>query len=138
MQWVEIDGRDMELVQAAVEVIRRNFDEGKHTVGAAVLCSSGKIYTGVNLDTVGYGPCAEPVALGSAISQGEKEFSAIVAVSGWSLRDVVLSPCGNCRQLLIEYAPEAYVILPHNGALVKTQARNLLPNPYKTFSDDEK
>ena len=138
MEWLEIDARDKELVQAAIDVIRRNFQDGKHTVGAAVLCASGKIYTGVDLDTVGYGPCAEPVALGAAISNGEREFSAIVAVSGWSSKYPALSPCGNCRQLLIEYAPEAFVILPHNGKLLKTRARDLLPSPYKTFSEDEK
>lgn len=135
MEWVEVDARDKELVQAAIEVIRKNFQDGKHTVGAAVLCASGKIFTGVNMDTVGYGPCAEPIALGAAISGGEREFGAIVAVSGWNSSYPVIPPCGNCRQLLIEYAQEAYVILRHNDKLLKTKVSNLLPNPYKTFDD---
>jgi len=135
MEWIEIDARDKELVQAAIDVIRKNFQDGRHTVGAAVLCASGKIFAGVNMDTVGYGPCAEPIALGAAISSGEREFTAIVAVSGWNPSYPVIPPCGNCRQLLIEYAPEAYVILRHNDKLLKTKVINLLPSPYKTFDD---
>jgi cytidine deaminase len=138
VEWVEIDARDKELIQAAIDVIRKNFQDGRHTVGAAVLCTSGKIFVGVNIDTVGYGPCAEPIALGAAISSGEREFSALVAVSGWNPSYPVISPCGNCRQLLMEYAPEAYVILRHNDKLLKTKARNLLPNAFRSFGDDEK
>lgn len=137
MEWLEIDARDKELVQAAVQVIRKNFQEGKHTVGAAVACASGKIFTGVNIETVGYGPCAEPIALGAALGSGEREFTTVVAVSGWSRGELVLSPCGNCRQLLIEYAPEAFIVLPHNGKLHKTRMRELLPSPYRTFADEK-
>lgn len=136
MEWLEIDARDKELVQAAVDVIRRNFQEDKHTVGAAVLCPSGRIYAGVNIDTVGYGPCAEPIAIGAAISHGERELSAIVAVSGWNPSYPVISPCGNCRQLLVDYAPDALIILRHNDKLLKTKARNLLPNAFRSFGKE--
>jgi cytidine deaminase len=137
MEWVEIDGRDKELIQVAAQIIRSNFKEGKHTVGAAVLCSSGRIFSGVNIETVGYGPCAEPIALGAAICSGESEISALVAVSGWGPNSLVISPCGNCRQLLMEYAPDAYVILRHRDKLLKTKAQNLLPNAFRSFSGIE-
>lgn len=131
MEYLEIDSKDRELIEAAIDVIRRNYKDGRHSVGAAVLCSSGRIYTGVNISSCAYGPCAEPIAIGAAVSHGEREFLSIVAVSGWEEGYPVMSPCGNCRQMLIDYAPEAMVILEHNGKPVKTKASNLLPSAYR-------
>src|SRR5690349_14071174 len=64
MQYHALTSRDQELVQAAIDVISNNFRDERHTVGAAVLCSSGEIYAGVNVESCGYGPCAEPIAIG--------------------------------------------------------------------------
>lgn len=133
MKYVEIDANDKRLIEAAVDVIRRNYRDERHTVGAAVLCGSGRTYVGVNIDSCGYGPCAEPVAIGSAISNGEREFLSIVAVGGWDKEYPVLPPCGNCRQLLLDYAPDAMVILECDDRLVKVKARDLLPAAYINF-----
>jgi len=135
MEYLELDARDEELIEAALGVIRRNYREERHTVGAAVRCASGKIYVGVNVDSCGYGPCAEPVAIGAAVSHGEHGFLSIVAVSGKRASDPLLSPCGNCRQLLVDYAPDAMVILEHEGKPVKTSVSNLLPDAYRNFDD---
>jgi len=132
----EIDEKDRELIEAATEAIRRNYREDRHTVGAAVRASSGKVYVGVDVETTAYGPCAEPIAIGAAVSQGEREFVSIVAVSGGDPSFPVLAPCGNCRQLLADYAPDATVILPQGGKLVKARARDLLPLPYRRFRDE--
>lgn len=122
---------DWALVEAAREVLRRTYRPPHHTVAAAVRCGSGKIFTGVNVDAAaGYGPCAEPVAIGSAFANGETQVLAIVAVCKRSDELPVLSPCGNCRQLLFDYAPDATVIYCENGTCVKTAARNLLPGAY--------
>jgi len=131
MEYLEIGPEDRELIDAAIDVIRRNYTEERHSVGAAVLCSSGQIYTGVNISSCGYGPCAEPIAIGAAVSHGEREFLSIVAVAGWEENYPLMSPCGNCRQMLIDYAPEAMVILEHNGKPMKTKASNLLPSAYQ-------
>ena len=128
-----LEPEDEALIAAARDVITRNYREERHTVGAAVRAASGQIYTGVNLETVGYGPCAEPVAVGAAISQGERAFTCIVAVNGWGDRQKPIPPCGNCRQFLMEYAPDAWVILEHGGQLVKVRVRELLPDPYLLF-----
>jgi cytidine deaminase len=98
--------------------------------------ASGRIYTGVNVESCGYGPCAEPVAIGAAISNGERELLSIVAVAAWDEGHRLLSPCGNCRQLLVDYAPQAVVILERRGASVKTAAADLLPAAYSYFDDD--
>ncbi len=129
----ELDARDLELIEAARDVMRRNYVEDRHTVAAAVRTASGNVYVGVDVETTGYGPCAEPVAIGAAASHGEREFASIVAVAGGDPALPVLAPCGNCRQLLADYAPDAMVILPQGEALVKAEARSLLPLAYHRF-----
>lgn len=135
MKYLEITAQDRLLVEAAMEVIARNYREERHTVGAAVLCSSGKTYAGVNVESCGYGPCAEPIAIGTAISQGEREFLTIVAVGGWNADYPLLPPCGNCRQLLWDYAPNARVLLDKDGDLIKVSIGDLMPLAYRNFYD---
>jgi cytidine deaminase len=135
METEAINARDQELIQAAVDVIRRNYDAERHQVGAAVRCASGQIYVGVNVESCGYGPCAEPVAIGAAISAGERQIVGIVAVWGGDERYPLLSPCGNCRQMLVDYAPDAMVILEQDGRTVKARASSLLPLAYRNFQE---
>lgn len=74
----------------------------KFNVGAALLAKSGKTYTGVNIENASYpaGLCAERAAFASAVSAGEREFSAIAICGGkgeaW--------PCGICRQFMFEFS----------------------------------
>lgn len=121
---------DRRLLAAAQEAIRQNYDARSHlhTVGAAVRCKSGKIYTGVNVYSL-HGACAEQVAIGSAITSGEREFEAIVAVRGEDGQEI-LPPCGNCRQMLCDYMPDCAVILQAGETLAKLPARELLPFAY--------
>lgn len=121
---------DYELVKAAEKAIKANYDEVNfnHTVGAAVRCKSGKIYVGVNVYSL-HGACAEQIALGNAITQGEREFLSIVAVRGKEGEEV-LPPCGNCRQILSDYAPECEVILSKTNGGSKVMAKELLPFAY--------
>ena len=71
-------------------------------VGAALLCDSGNIYTGVNIENSSYGAtiCAERSALNAAVGAGEKKFIKIAVASSqgeaW--------PCGICRQVLLEFS----------------------------------
>jgi cytidine deaminase len=130
MQLLQLDAEDYSLVQAAQDVLERNYHPVRHTVGAAVLCPSGRTFTGINVEACGYGPCAEPIAIGAAFSHGERDIIAIVAVCKKEDHYPILSPCGNCRQLLVDYAPDALVILDYDGQIGKTAARNLLPAAY--------
>ncbi len=118
------------IFDAAVEVLQKNAHPVKHSVGAAILCASGRIYTGINIESSGYGVCAEPVALGAALSAGEKEILAVIAVANRGNGFIVLSPCGNCRQTLLDYAPEADVIFTEADSVTQTKAKNLLPGAY--------
>jgi cytidine deaminase len=73
----------------------------KFRVGAALLTTTGKIYTGVNVENASYGltNCAERVAVGKAVSEGHRRFRAIAVVAP----SASLSPCGACRQVLAEF-----------------------------------
>lgn len=74
----------------------------KFRVGAAVLCASGQVFTGCNIENASYGGtiCAERVALTKAISQGERQFTHLVVVAD---NAEPTSPCGICRQFMAEF-----------------------------------
>ncbi len=130
MALIELNQDDQKLIDAAREVIERNYLPGKHSVGAAVLAGSGRVYVGINVEACGYGPCAEPIAIGAAFSNGERYIRAIVAVAKSADGYKVLSPCGNCRQLLVDYSPDAAVIVADGDSVGKAAARDLLPAAY--------
>lgn len=85
------------------------------TVGAALLAKSGKIYLGTNIENVAYSPslCAERCAFGTAITSGERDFSAIAIVGGKAGEPVekLFSPCGVCRQVMAEFCKEDFEII---------------------------
>jgi cytidine deaminase len=119
---------DHDLIKRALAVLEKNFDDGiyNHTVGCAIRCKDGRIYEGVNCDGI-HGSCAEYITMGIAISAGERDFDTIVAVHE-KARNSVVSPCGNCRQMLFEYCPDILVIVnDEEGNLIKVRARELLP-----------
>ncbi len=128
MTYYDITAEDRQLIEMALECLKDNFDDGVyyHTVGCAVRCKNGKVYKGVNCDGI-HGSCAEYVTIGTAISCGEREFDTIVAVHDKSANGVV-SPCGNCRQMLVAYCPEILVIVNNeDNKLIKVKAKDLLP-----------
>ena len=128
MKKFKLNDKDKQLIQAALKVLEENFDDGiyNHTVGCAILCKNGNIYKGVNCDGI-HGSCAEYITMGIAVSQGERDFDTIVAVHEKAANSVI-SPCGNCRQMLFEYCPDIKVIVnDENGNLIKVKARDLLP-----------
>lgn len=123
--------RDYELIEEAKKAIRLNYDQEhyNHTVGAAIRCQNGKVYVGVNLYSL-HGVCAEQVAIGTAITNGERNFEAIVAVRGKDGGEII-PPCGNCRQILHDYMPDCDVIVSVYGELKKIKAKTLLPFPIR-------
>ena len=122
-----------DLIKAAERVLRpyrttsgRLFGD----VGAAVLSESGQVFTGVCIDTAGWGLCAERAALAAMITAGEYRFQKIVAV--W--RDererklFVLPPCGTCREFMRaidEMNLDAEVILDRHKT---SRVRDMLPH----------
>jgi cytidine deaminase len=85
-------------------------------VGAALLATDGRIFTGCNVENASYGlgNCAERVAIGKAVSEGVREFLAI-AVTGPD-DTLATAPCGACRQVLYEFGPDMPLVMPSGNA----------------------
>jgi cytidine deaminase len=96
-----------------------------YKVGAALLGKDGTVYTGCNVENAAYPStiCAERVAVTKAISEGEREFVAIaIATSNAG------SPCGTCRQVMFEFAPEMAVLLVDDTSIAaEYRLSDLLP-----------
>jgi len=115
------------LIDTAAEAWHRAYAPySKYQVGAALLTESGKIFSGANVENAVYPLtiCAERAAIFSAVSQGEKEFQAIVVVTRNGG-----TPCGSCRQVMAEFGLDTEVLIAKtSGELVNTyRVRDLLP-----------
>lgn len=123
---------DQALIAAAAEVRARSHSPySRFAVGAALLTASGKIYTGCNIENAAYGPsnCAERTAFFTAVSQGERAFTAIAIVGGREDWDSFCAPCGVCRQVMAEFCQDSFRILlgRSDGAVREFTLKELLP-----------
>ena len=114
---------DLQLMQCAVEARKMSYAPySDFHVGAALLGKSGKVYTGCNVENAAYSPtnCAERTAVFKAVSEGEKEFTAIAIVGGKSdeLADFC-APCGVCRQVLAEFCDKDFRLVLGNPKEIK-------------------
>jgi cytidine deaminase len=103
------DQERVRLVDAAIRARQRAYAPySNYHVGAALLGESGIIYTGCNVENASYGAtiCAERTAVVKAVSEGEYTFKAVAVVTANGG-----TPCGICRQVLSEFAPEMWVII---------------------------
>jgi cytidine deaminase len=121
---------DNELIQIAQELIRRRFVEGRHHIAAALRTRRGAVFTGVHVEAnVGrIAVCAEAVAIGAAATAGDTEIATIVAVNDFG---EIVSPCGMCRELISDYAPDATVIIARCGQATPLPVKDLLPHKYR-------
>lgn len=122
-----------ELIQAAAQARKGSVAPYSHfKVGAALLTKSGEIIGGANVESASYGLtcCAERVALFKALTNGKRNFVAVAVVARAPGGPM---PCGACRQLLAEYAPDATVWVADSRDLRKTRefsVRELLPRAF--------
>ena len=120
-----------ELIELAKEAMKRAYTPySNFQVGAALLDVHGQVHLGCNVENAAYGPtnCAERTALFRAIADGHQRGSfQAIAVTGDT--EGPISPCGVCRQVLIELCePEMPVYLSNlKGAFVETTVAALLP-----------
>ncbi|MFZ5590609.1 MAG: cytidine deaminase [Bacillota bacterium] len=97
-------------------------------VGAALLTADGQVYTGCNVENASYGLacCAERVAVYKAVSEGQKQFLAMAIIAD---TEDYCSPCGACRQVLVEFAPGMIVFMCNkHGQYEQCMAGELLPS----------
>ena len=122
---------DQALVDLAFSMLERYYVPYSHfPVGAALLCADGTVFTGCNIENAAYGPtiCAERTALVKAVSEGYRAFTAI-AIAGRS--GDYCWPCGVCRQVLYEFAPDLTVLVARgDGDYVKLPLKELLPHGF--------
>ena len=129
---------DQALIDAAKLLIKERYTENRHHIASAVRGASGRVYTGLHLDTyVGRASvCAEAVALGQAMAAGETGIEAIVSVRHPRPREQhqeskVVSPCGICREMLTDFARGAAVILLRDDVHIRVPVEDLLPAKYR-------
>ena len=119
---------EQELCQTAVKMLDMAYVPYSHfPVGAALECADGTVFTGCNVENAAYGPtiCAERTAIVKAVSEGHRDFVRI-AIAGKSEDFCV--PCGTCRQVMKEFAPDLAVIcLNGKGESKKFTLKELLP-----------
>lgn len=100
-------------------------------VGAALLTTSGRIFTGCNFENASLGAtiCAERAAVGAAVSAGEREWVALAVVADYP---EPVTPCGICRQVLAEFGPDMPVIMANlAGERRVMTVRELLPGMFR-------
>lgn len=126
------DEKQQDLIKKANKVrLKAYAPYSNYQVGAALLTTSGKIFTGANVENAAYGVtmCAERSAVFSAVSAGERDFVAIaVATHNGG------SPCGSCRQVLSEFGLDIDVLqVDDQGKLIQQNTlRDLLPGAFQS------
>jgi cytidine deaminase len=130
-----LPGEDQELVERATQAIADREIPGWHGVGAALRTPSGNVYEAIHLEAdVGrIAVCAEAIAIGKAVYDGDFGISTIVAVlASGEGHFTVVPPCGMCREMISDYGPGARVLHPdHKGDVVGTPIENLLPAKWR-------
>jgi len=119
-----------ELVAAARTVrVEAHAPYSGYAVGAAVLTTDGRVFTGCNVENASYGlsVCAERHAIAAAVGAGCREFAGIAVVTQ---SDPPAAPCGACRQVLAEFGGFPVILAGLDGRSKVTTVHDLLPNAF--------
>jgi cytidine deaminase len=123
--------RESLLVLAKAATMRSYSPYSRFKVGAAVLTEAGAIYCGCNVENTSYGltNCAERTAIFTAVAtEGAK--MRIRAIAVWSRPERSCSPCGACRQVILEFGPDAIVLFQGPKGIEEVGASDLLPSGF--------
>ncbi len=125
------------LVAAACEAREQSYSPySRFRVGAALLCTSGRVVTGTNVENASFGLslCAERAAVVRAVAEGERSFEAIAICADGAKPT---PPCGACRQVLLEFGPDMVVViageLGPGGPMKRYILRDLVPEAFTDF-----
>ena len=118
------------LIELALEARKNAYAPySNYQVGAALVTSSGRFFTGCNVENAAYptGICAERVAIFKAVSEGEREFTALAVVTSNGG-----TPCGACRQVMAEFGLQTLVLIADARGNLKQEATlaELLPGAF--------
>ena len=129
------------LAYAAVNARKFSYSPYSHfKTGAALLTKSGKVYTGANIENAAYSPtiCAERTAVAKAVSEGNRDFTAIAVCGSGS---GYCYPCGVCLQVMLEFVcADEFVVLAckENGEFTEHKLSELLPLGFKLIFGTQK
>lgn len=130
-----------ELMQKAIEAMEHSYSPySGYRVGAALLCSDGRVFCGCNIENAAFSPtvCAERCAIFKAISEGARDFCAIAVVGGKAgEKPGRAAPCGVCRQVMAEFCDaDKFVIylLDGEGNVESYSLAQLLPESFGAAS----
>ena len=119
------------LVRHAQSARKYSYSPYSHfRVGAAILTSDGSVFTGCNVENSSFGLtiCAERNAIFKAISEGHTRFTAIAVVSD---ERGITTPCGACRQVLMDLAGDIDLVMKDQGGTIRVlRLHDLLPLPF--------
>ena len=122
---------DRNLLERAAAAMSNSYSPySRFPVGAAIECSDGSVFTGCNVETCALGctMCAERVAVGNAVSAGHTDFVRL-AITAESPN--YCFPCGTCRQVLMEFAPDLELLCARgDGRYVSYNLRNMMSSPF--------
>ena len=122
---------DRELLNIAADASDKAYAPySKFKVGAALECSDGTVFTGCNVENAALGCtiCAERGAVCKAISEGRRDF---VRIAVWADAENYCMPCGACRQVLSEFAPDVELLCAKSGGrYVSYPLSKLLPHTF--------
>lgn len=116
------------LIEMAKNLIAKRFKEGHHHTVSALRTRAGKMYVGIQVKsrmpkaTI----CAEAAAIASAACEGDVDIESIVVINRYGR---IIPPCGVCRELILEYSPDAEVIVPGSSGGKPMAIEKLLPIP---------
>lgn len=120
-----------ELAELAYGMLDKSYcPYSKFPVGAALLCADGQVFTGCNVENAAYGStiCAERTALVKAVSEGHRAFVTLAVVGKG---EDFCWPCGACRQMLREFAPNLEIVVGNGKKeLTVTTLPELLPHSF--------
>jgi cytidine deaminase len=130
--------KDHALIKQAKDLMLKRCKTRSHQLTSVVRMKSGNVYSGVHVGLYvrRLSTCAEAVALGTALTEGEEGIDTIVTVRMKSpeipYEDIrIVSPCGICREMISDYDRDATVIMEKDGELVKFPIMELIPEKYE-------
>jgi cytidine deaminase len=126
------------LRQAAIDISQNAWcPYSGFAVGASLLAVDGRIFSGCNVENASYGltVCAERNAIGQAVAAGCREFQALLI---FTATQQPTTPCGACRQVITEFAPDIDVISVCDGPNeIQVSMRELLPRSFGPHNFDQ-
>lgn len=126
---------DQQLIEAA-KVVRANAyaPYSNYFVGAAIIDENGVVHRGCNVENAAYpeGTCAEASAIGAMVAAGGKKISVIAAVGGSDSLEFC-TPCGGCRQRILEFSDEhtRVILINAEGEIQEYSIDELLPLAFR-------